>query len=82
MAQRITPPRKPLNDADTQLACECAIDVAVRDLVDEIIQAGWPPRIAYAAMRDVIENQLMAYLEDPEPAEDREEGRHETRAVE
>ena len=83
MVQRIPAPRKPLSDADAQYDCECAIDIPVRDLVDEIIQAGWPPKIVYSAMRDVIENQVLAYLEDPDPSDDpQERPSYETRSME
>lgn len=70
MTPNISPPRKPMSDADAQIDCELAIDVPVRDLVDAIIQAGWSPEIAYAALKSVAENQALAYMEDPDPAAD------------
>ncbi|WP_421578623.1 hypothetical protein [Shinella sp. M31] len=72
MTPNISPPRKPMNDPDAQIDCELAIDVPVRDLVDAIIQAGWAPEIAYAALKSVAENQALAYMEDPDPAADPE----------
>lgn len=72
MTLSIPSPRKPMSDADAQIDCEQAIDVPVRDLVDAIIQAGWPPDIAYAALKSVAENQALAYMEDPDPAADPE----------
>jgi hypothetical protein len=75
MDQRISPPQEARSDVDLQFDCQTAIDVPVRDLVDEIIQAGWPPKIAYAAMKNVIEQQILAYVEDPDPADDPVEGR-------
>lgn len=62
----ITSPRKPMSDVDAQLDCESAIEVPVRELVDAIIQAGWSPEIAYAALHDVVANQAHAYSEDPD----------------
>lgn len=72
MSVFISSPRKPMSDADAQIDCEMAIDVPVRDLVDAIIQAGWAPAIAYAALKSVAENQALAYMEDPDPAADPE----------
>lgn len=72
MTLSIPSPRKPMNDADAQIDCELAIDVPVRDLVDAIIQAGWAPDVAYAALKSVAENQALAYMEDPDPAADPE----------
>lgn len=66
----IPSPRQPMSDADAQIDCELAIDAQVRDLVDAIIQAGWRPEIAYAALKSVAENHALAYLEDPDPADD------------
>jgi hypothetical protein len=75
MNQRISTPQRPLSDVDLQLDCEYAIDVPVRALVDEIIQAGWSPMVVYAAMKNVVEHQVLAYVEDPDPADDRAEVR-------
>jgi len=61
-----------MSDADAQIDCELAIDVPVRELVDAIIQAGWARDVAYAALKSVIENQALAYMEDPDPAADPE----------
>lgn len=72
MTLSIPSPRNPMSDADAQIDCELAIDVPVRDLVDAIIQAGWAPDIAYAALKSVAENQALAYMEDPDPAADPE----------
>lgn len=72
MTPYIPPPSKPMSDADAQIDCELAIDIPVRDLIDAIIQAGWSPQIAYAALKSVAENQTLAYLEDPDPAADPE----------
>lgn len=66
----ITSPRKPMSDVDAQIDCERAIELPVRELVDAIIQAGWSPEVAYAALRDVVANQALAYAEDPDPADD------------
>lgn len=70
MSVFISSPRKPMSDVDAQIDCELAIDVPVRDLIDAIIQAGWAPRVAYAALKSVAENQTLAYMEDPDPADD------------
>ena len=68
----IPSPREPMSDPDAQIDCELAIEAPVRDLVDAIIQAGWAPEIAYAALKSVAENQALAYMEDPDPAADPE----------
>jgi len=72
MAISISSPRQMGSDADMQIDCEIAIDIATRDLVDAIIQAGWPSRIAYSALKNVAKNQALAYQEDPDPADDPE----------
>lgn len=66
----IQSPRKPMSDADAQIDCECAVDIPARQLVDDVIRAGWAPRVAYAALKSVIDNQALAYAEDPDPADD------------
>lgn len=66
----IPSPRKLMSDADAQIDCEAAIDVEVRQLIDDIVRAGWAPEIAYAAMRDVVANQMLSYARDPDPAAD------------
>ena len=72
MAISISSPRQMGSDADIQIDCEIAIDIATRDLVDAIIQSGWPSRIAYSALKNVAKNQALAYQEDPDPADDPE----------
>ncbi|MGJ7040477.1 hypothetical protein [Shinella sp. BE166] len=62
----ITSPRKPMSDVDAQIECEFAIDLPVREFIDAIVQAGWTPEVAYAAMRDVVDNQALAYAEHPD----------------
>ena len=70
MDQRIPSPKKPIGDADTQIDCEFAIEEHVRALVDDVIQAGWPPAVAFAAVENVAAQQAKAYTEDPDPADD------------
>jgi len=60
------------SDVDMQIDCEIAIDMATRDLVDAVIQAGWPPKIAYSALKNVARNQALAYQDDPDSADDPE----------
>ena len=70
MLTRISPPQRPMTDENTLQECECAIDIAVRALVDQVITAGWPPEVAYEAVRRVAHRQAAAYEEDPDPADD------------
>lgn len=70
MTTAISRPPENKTDVDMQVDCESAIDVPVREFIDAIIQAGWSPEIAYAAMKSVVENQTLAYAEDPDPADD------------
>lgn len=72
MTLSIQSPREPTSDADAKIECELAIDAPVRDLVDAIIQAGWPLDIAYAALKSVVEDQALSCMEDPDPADDPE----------
>ena len=71
----IRSPRIPMSDVDAQIDCETAIDTAVRQLIDEIMQAGWAPQVAFGALRDAVENQARAYAADPDPIDDPPEGR-------
>jgi len=70
MNARIPPPQRPVSGQDVLLECEHAIDAAVRELVDQIITAGWPPKAAYDAIKRVADRQATAYQEDPDPAGD------------
>lgn len=65
---KISSPVRPADHPDYRLDCQEAIDLAVRDLVDTVIQAGWEPLTVYAALKSVAIYQRLAYLEDPDPA--------------
>ncbi len=75
MNARIPPPQRPVSGQDVLVECEHAIDAAVRELVDQIITAGWPPKAAYDAIKRVADRQATAYQEDPDPAGDSAGGR-------
>lgn len=75
MTTLITSPRRPMSDVDEQIDCEAALAGPVKEFVDRIIQAGWSPRVAYAALKSVIENHSQAYAEYADPADDVLEGR-------
>ena len=47
------------------LDCEVALEAAFCALVDDALQAGWPPLMVYAALASLAENQRLAYIEDP-----------------
>ncbi|WP_425624919.1 hypothetical protein [Agrobacterium radiobacter] len=68
---KIEGPRHKPDNADYDLECQEAMDVAARDLVDLAVQAGWSPRVVYKALEEVARNQAMAYEADPDPADDR-----------
>ncbi|MCJ8056964.1 hypothetical protein GB928_025600 [Shinella curvata] len=70
MTISIPSPRNSASDVDMQIDCQIAIDAPVRDLFDAIIQAGWAPKVAYAALKNVAEHQAIAYQQDPDPADD------------
>lgn len=55
MNARIPPPHRPVSGQDVLLECEHAIDDAVRELVDQIITAGWPPKTVYDAIKRVAD---------------------------
>lgn len=78
MTVRIAPPQQPTTDPTVGKDCEQAIDAAVRDLVDQVISAGWPPQTAFEAIKHATERQAMAYQEDPDPADDPVETRPRT----
>jgi hypothetical protein len=69
-SQGILPPARPASDVDMQFDLERAIEGPLSELVDAAIQAGWPPKIVFAAIRDALTTQEVAYLEDPDPADD------------
>ncbi len=70
MTTLITSPRNPMSDVDSQIDCEFAIDLPVREFIDAIVHAGWTREVAYSAMRDVVENQARAYAEHPDHSDD------------
>jgi hypothetical protein len=53
-----------------QLELERAIERPLTELVDAAIQAGWPPKVVFAALRDAVTTQEVAFSEDPDPADD------------
>jgi hypothetical protein len=70
VAQGIRPPAASASDVDMQLELERAIERPLSELVDAAIQAGWPPKVVFAALRDAVTTQEVAYSEDPDPADD------------
>lgn len=71
MTTSIPSPGQAMSDVNSQIICEAAIELPVRELVDAIIQAGWQPMVVYAAMKVVAERQGNAYTEDPDPRRSR-----------
>lgn len=61
-------PTLALDHPDYDLTCQEALDLAVRDLVDRAIVAGWEPRRIFPALQEVVRNQALAYEADPDPA--------------
>ena len=78
MNVRIPPPQLPTTGPDVTLECEQAVDGAVREIVDHAIVAGWPPEVAFEAIKRAAERQAAAYHEDPDPADDPTEARAPT----
>ena len=78
MNVRISPPQRLATDPDVTLECEHAIDAAVRELIDQVITAGWPPEAAFEAIKRVADHQAAAYQQDPDPADDPAEARPRT----
>jgi hypothetical protein len=68
-AQGISPPAISARDVDMQLELERAIQRPLSELVDAAIQAGWPPKIVFSAIRDAVTTQEVAYSKDPDPAD-------------
>lgn len=66
----ISSPKLNTEHPDYQLSCEEALDIALRDIVDIAIEAGWAPWIVFKAIQSVAINQALAYEEDPDPASD------------
>lgn len=64
---------RPIQDPthpDRALACEEAMDYALRDIVDAGNAAGWSTLEMLAAIDDVIPHMRRAYEQDPDPADD------------
>lgn len=53
----IAAPKYGYNDPDYMLECEEALDVAVREIVDQATQAGWSTRRVLVALVQVAANQ-------------------------
>jgi hypothetical protein len=70
MNGKISPPQRPTTSPDVVQECEQAIDTWVSELIDEMITAGWPPKVTFQAIRRVIDRQAEAYLNDPDSADD------------
>lgn len=78
MNVRIAAPQRPTDEPDAARDCEHAIDAAMRELVDRVITAGWPPETAFEAIKRIADRHAVAYREDPDPADDRAEVRPPT----
>lgn len=63
-------PRFASNHPDYQIECEQALEDGLRRLIDEAFQAGWRPSIVFDALASLVENQRLAYAEDPDPADE------------
>lgn len=70
MNGKISPSQRPTTGPDVMQECEQAIGTGVSELIDEMITAGWPPKVTFQAIRRVIDRQAEAYLRDPDPADD------------
>ncbi|MUO72884.1 hypothetical protein [Agrobacterium vitis] len=66
----VTTPNFASEHPDYALSCEEALDLPLRDLVDQAVQAGWKPRVIFRALQEVAKNQGLAYDEDPDPEDD------------
>ncbi|WP_173995721.1 hypothetical protein [Agrobacterium tumefaciens] len=67
----ISTPKRSADDEDYAIELEEALDLPLRDLIDNAVQAGWSPRAVYKAVQSVALNQGLAYEEDPDPADDK-----------
>lgn len=65
MNDRIPRPDGRMEGEDTLRDLEGAVDIAVRDLVDKVIGAGWPPALAYETIKSATLHQALAFHEDP-----------------
>ena len=66
----VSAPRLDTSHPDRQLSCEEALDVPIRDLVDDAITKGWKAEEVYAAIESVVKAQRIAYGYDPDPADE------------
>ena len=67
---QINPSQKPPEHGDRRLDCEFALDMSLRVLIDDALNAGWEPNEVFAALQNLVEHQRKAYGEDPDPADD------------
>jgi hypothetical protein len=70
MNVRIPAPQRPTTDPDVAVECEQAVEVAVQELADRVIIAGWPPKAVFEAIQRVADRQAATYQADPDPADD------------
>jgi hypothetical protein len=73
MNDNIPRPDGQMEGEDALRELEGAVDTAVRGLVNTVISAGWPPALAYAAIKSATLHQAVAFQEHP--AEYPREGR-------
>ena len=66
----IPSPRSTIDHPNYNLDCQEAIDLPVRDLVDQAVQKGWNTREVLKALKEVADAQAIAYEEDPDPEDE------------
>lgn len=62
--------RRTVNDPDRRIELEESLDGKVGDLIAEANDAGYGTEETLEALDEVVDNQKVIYLEDPDPADD------------
>ncbi|MEO9341051.1 hypothetical protein ABFT80_27045 [Mesorhizobium sp. SB112] len=63
---KIRPPAFDSTHPEYLTACAEALDDAVRELVDLAIVSGWEPPAVFTSLDQIVSNQKLAYVEDPD----------------
>lgn len=67
---KVIPPKHDSSHPGYIRACEEALDLSIRELVDTATNAGWDSQAVCAALSNLVTAQILAYNVDPDPTDD------------
>ena len=62
----IPPPTLPFGDPDRHLMCQMAVELAVQDVIEAAVRAGWEEAETLSAIVEVADNLMLAAGADAE----------------